>query len=45
VCAVCGTAWFGFGGLNVCSVWERLGRVWVIEFVLCVGVFWAGFVE
>jgi len=36
---VCGTVWCGFGGVSVCFVWEGLGRVWVSEFVLCVGQF------
>jgi len=40
---VCGIDWFGFGGEFVCCVWERLRRVWLSEFVLCVGeisAFW-----
>jgi len=36
---VCGKDWCGFGGEIVCCVWERLRRVWLSEFVLCVGEF------
>ena len=36
---MCGIDWCGFGGVIVCCVWERLRRVWLSEFVLCVGEF------
>jgi len=48
VCAVCGTVWFGFGGMSVCvsvCVWDRL--VWVCgsECELCVVEFCVGLGE
>jgi len=35
VCVVCGTVWCGFGGVDVCSLLDSLGRVWGVS-VCCV---------
>ena len=42
---MCGTVWFGFGGVSLCCVWDCLLWVCGSEFVLCVGKFGVGLWE
>ena len=39
---MCGTVWCGYGGVILCCVWDSLGNLCVIEFLLCVREFGVG---